>query len=95
MALPSESQSSVAVSSATMTGSSSGKSNSRPELHALGFGGEPRQQRHGLEHLQGARDEMLPDHQRSEAARLGHPHLLDQVLELRPEVAPWRHCVAM
>jgi hypothetical protein len=52
IALPPVSQSSVAVSSATTTGLSSGSSSRPgPEPHALGFGGEARQQRHRLEHL--------------------------------------------
>ncbi len=68
----------------------------RPQLHALGLGREPRQQRHGLEHLQRARHEMLPDHQRGEPARLRDADLLDQVLEFRSEVralAPLRRHV--
>ena len=87
MALPPVSQSSVAVSSATIDRiEQRQQQQARPQPHALGLGGEPRQQRHGLEHLQRARHEMLADHQRGEPARPRHPHLLDQVGELGPEI---------
>jgi hypothetical protein len=62
------------------------KQQTRPQPHPLGLGSEARQQRHGLEHLQRRRHEMLADHQRVEPARLRHPDLLDQVGKLWREI---------
>jgi hypothetical protein len=66
------------------------KHDRRADLHPVGLGHQPGEQRHGLEHLHRRGQEMLRRPQRIEAVQARHAHLGQQVVELRPQVGALR-----